>query len=128
MSAFICTTETIAVVAHWAAPQASLVEKLAVAALLIAQNKRSVDARYGEGDPKADLPSADTMRDASEVVACRAVGAIRCWIYQSCGTTQWVGPGYMLAKSALERAQLAANSETGSGWDVMPSELSRVTK
>ncbi len=125
MSAHIVTTETIAAVAYWVNPLHTTVEKQAVSVALIAQNKRSIDALYrGNDDEAAELPSTELLQRVGKVSAARALGAIRCWRYQSCETDEYGSSlAWIFSGIALTNAQDAAHSEQGEGFDLMPEEV-----
>lgn len=125
MSAFIVTTETIAVVALWTNTSFSHTERMAVADALIAQNKKSVDDRYRDDNAAADRPTIELFDRVSKVSAFRAIGAIRCWRYQSCETNNHnTTAAWLFSTIALANAVAFAGSpDAGDGWDLTKSEL-----
>ncbi len=132
MSTYICsdlTTACIAVsIVEVAGHKLTPTAVQAVGNMLRDENGRSYNHcynhRYADDVEPFKTPSASTIAKLSAVPEDKKLGAIRCYIYQSCETPDWESTtAFKAATIAMKYFQVKTGTERGAGWGISLEDL-----
>lgn len=119
MSAFIASDlTTVAVATTVLGPAATVQSVQAIADVLRAENLRSINHRYNESNPaERVITTPSQLAEVRALSPDRLLGAVLCFMYQSCETADWKSTAAFALTSAVE-ASLVATGATREGGDL----------